>query len=63
MEVTGGDIWPNNIGPERDGKICASHQASVYTCSPEGGVVWNLPYSHILLKNPKLVSFKPCSTI
>ena len=44
-------------------EIRLSHQASVNTCSPEGGVVWNLPYSQMLLKNPELVSFKPCSTI
>ena len=45
MEITDGQSWPNYIGPKRDiPQVCLINQTSVYTLSPEGGVVWNLPY-------------------
>ena len=37
LEITDGQSWPNYIEPKRD-------KLRVYTFSPEGGVVWDVPY-------------------
>ena len=43
MDVTHGQSWPNYIGPKRE-KTLACLTNPVFSLSPEGGVVWNLPY-------------------
>ena len=50
LNDTAGQSWPNYKGPKREKKTSLSNQFSVYTFSPEGGVVWNVPYWQSLAK-------------
>ena len=43
LEITGGQSWPNYKGLKRE-TLRLSNLTSVYILSPEGGVVWNVPY-------------------